>query len=105
MPILILILISFCLSGCPAYDFSNRVVQQGNLLPLVKVNRVKIGMHKDDVAILMGNSLLSPMFNEQRWDYTYRWRRGSGPTTVRIVSIYFANDRVVRVEHGDTTTG
>lgn len=98
---------SFCIlcctvlliTGCQSYDFARRVVQQGNLLPQEKIDRLKVGMHKNDVAILMGTSLLSPLFNEQRWDYVYRWQRGQGPLIKRHVSIYFVNDEVSRIEY------
>lgn len=86
------------LTHCASYDFSRRVIQQGNLLSAAKIDRLKTGMSKNDVAILMGNSLLSPPFAEDRWDYAFTWRKGNGPTTVRHLSIYFKQDRVVRIE-------
>ena len=96
-----LFILSSCLllSQCASYDFSRRVVQQGNLLQRPTVERLKLGMSKDDVAILMGTSLLSPIFNDDRWDYAYTWRRGSGATTVRNVSLYFTHGRLSRIEH------
>ncbi|MCA0402616.1 MAG: outer membrane protein assembly factor BamE [Proteobacteria bacterium] len=87
------------LSNCASYDFSRRVVQQGNLLPQAKIERLRLGMGKNDVAILMGTSLLSPTFNNQRWDYAYSIRRGNGPLEIRNVSLYFAGERLTRVEH------
>lgn len=98
--ILILTLIaSFSLTQCASYDFARRVRQQGNLLPQSSINRLKIGMSKEDVAILMGTSLLSPMFNNNRWDYAYSWRKGSGGLTVRNVSLYFSGNSLARIEH------
>ena len=87
------------LSNCASYDFSRRLVQQGNLLPQAKIERLKLGMSKNDVAILMGTSLLSPTFNNQRWDYAYTFRKGNGPLLVRNVSLYFSGERLSRVEH------
>lgn len=96
--ILISIIVMFTLTGCNSYDFARRVVQQGNLLPESTVSRLKVGMSKEDAAILMGTSLLSPMFNNDRWDYAYTWRRGTGRLIVKNVSLYFKNDRLVRIE-------
>ena len=87
--ILIAISLTLSLTNCMSYDFARRVVQQGNLLPQEKLSRLNIGMSKDDAAILMGTSLLSPTFNNDRWDYAYTWRKGSGPTAIRNVSLYF----------------
>jgi outer membrane protein assembly factor BamE len=96
--ILLSIALVLSLTNCNSYDFSRRVVQQGNLLPQAKIDRLKIGMSKNDVAILMGTSLLSPTFNNNRWDYAYSCRAGNGPLVVRHVSLYFANDRLTRIE-------
>ena len=98
--ILILISITLSLTNCLSYDFSRRIVQQGNLLTKSKIERLKTGMSKDDVAILMGTSLLSPMFNNNRWDYAYTWRKGSGETRIHTVTLYFVNNNLVRIEKG-----
>lgn len=86
------------LTNCAHYDFSRRIVQQGNLLPKTKIERLKIGMSKEDVAILMGTSLLSPTFNNDRWDYSYTWRKGNGSVLVKHLSLYFSQGRLGRIE-------
>jgi len=96
--ILISIALLSSLTHCSSYDFSRRPIQQGNLLPQYKIDRLKLGMSKNEVAILMGSSLLSPLFQHNRWDYAYTWRKGNGPNAIRHLVIYFANDRVVRIE-------
>lgn len=97
--ILILITLIITLTDCMSYDLSRRIVQQGNLLPQSKIERLKIGMSKNDVAILMGTSLLSPTFNNDRWDYAYTWRKGSNALQIRNLSLYFSHSTLVRIEH------
>jgi outer membrane protein assembly factor BamE len=97
--ILMTILLTGTLTQCVSYDFSRRIVQQGNLIPSSKIERLKVGMSKEDVAILMGTSLLSPMFNTERWDYAYTWRKGSGSMEIRNIVLHFANGRLARIEH------
>jgi outer membrane protein assembly factor BamE len=92
-------LLSLGLSNCADYDFARRVVQQGNLLPQSKIQRLKIGMNKENVAILMGTSLLSPTFNNDRWDYAYTLRKGNGGLMVRNLSLYFANNALTKIEY------
>lgn len=87
------------LTSCASYDFSRRIVQQGNLLPAEKIERLHTGMSKQDVAILMGTSLISPTFNNNRWDYAYTWRRGTGSLEVRHLSLYFKGERLSSIEH------
>lgn len=97
--ILLTIIVGSLLSNCTPYDFTRREVQQGNLLTEHKIKRLKTGMSKEDVSILLGNSLLSPAFNNNRWDYAYTWRKGTDPLTVKYVSLFFNQGRLVRIEH------
>ena len=97
--ILISVSLALSLTNCMSYDFARRVVQQGNQLSPEKIHRLNIGMSKNDAAILMGTSLLSPMFNNDRWDYAYTWRRGSGPTAVQNLTLYFKHEQLTRIEH------
>lgn len=102
MRILLILITSFLactLPQCMSYDFSRRIVQQGNLLPQTKVERLKVGMTKEDAAILMGTSLLSPVFNNDRWDYAYTWRRGNSSTEIRNVVLHFSHGTLKRIEH------
>ena len=96
---LISVLVTLSLTQCVSYDFSRRIAQQGNLLPQSKIERLKVGMSKNDTAILMGTSLISPTFNNDRWDYAYTWRKGSGPVEIRNVILYFVHDSLARIEH------
>ena len=87
------------LINCASYDLSRQSIQQGNLLPQEKVAQLKVGMSKDEVAILMGSSLLNPVFRENHWDYTYTWRKGSGSNKIKVVSLDFTNDRLIKITH------
>ncbi|CDZ78035.1 Outer membrane protein assembly factor BamE precursor [Legionella massiliensis] len=86
------------LTNCASYDFSRRVVEQGNMLPQETVQRLKIGMSKSDAAILLGSSLLSPTFNNDRWDYAYTLRKGNGPLVVQNLTLYFSHGSLSRIE-------
>lgn len=96
---LISIILTLTLTQCVSYDFSRRITQQGNLIPQAKIERLRTGLSKNDVAILMGTSLMSPTFNNDRWDYAYTWRRGSGPILIRTAALYFSHGTLVRIEH------
>lgn len=97
--LLVSIILPLTLTQCASYDFARRIRQQGNLLPQSKIERLKVGMSKSDAAILMGTSLISPTFNNDRWDYAYTWRRGMGSMEIRTVVLYFSNGRLARIEH------
>ena len=97
--LLISIILSLTLTQCASYDFARRIYQQGNLLPQSKIERLKIGMSKNDVATLMGTSLMSPTFNNDRWDYAYTWRRGNRRMEIRTAALYFVRGSLARIEH------
>lgn len=95
---ILILFITLFLTSCSHFDFSRREVQQGNLLPQSMVNRLKIGMSKEDASVLLGTSLLSSTFNNDRWDYAYTWRKGNGPLSIRTVSLYFTHGTLTRIE-------
>ncbi|MBI2785758.1 MAG: outer membrane protein assembly factor BamE [Legionella longbeachae] len=99
------IVFTLTLTQCSSFDLSRRVAQQGNLLPQSKIDRLKIGMSKNEIAILMGTSLLNPTFNNDRWDYAYTWRRGHGNITMRTVSLYFSHGTLTRIERDKVKSG
>lgn len=86
------------LSHCSSYDFSRRIVQQGNILSPTQIQKLKIGMSKENVAIIMGSSLLKSPFTSNRWDYAYTWSKGSGPLRICHLVLYFKNNRLVQIE-------
>ena len=94
-----IIIASLCfLTHCATYDFSKPTVQQGNLLPGSTINRLHIGMSKNDVAILMGTSLLNPPFTNNRWDYAYTLRKRGGFVDKRNLTLYFKNDHLTAIQ-------
>ena len=95
--ILILLSIVLSLTHCLSYDFSRQKIQQGNILSESRIRHLKIGMSKSDAAILMGTSLISPMFNLDRWDYAYTWRRGNNPNIIRHLTLFFSNDHLISI--------
>lgn len=97
--ILLAISLTLTLTHCASYDFSRRYVQQGNLLPQEKINRLHVGMSKQDTAILMGTSLLSPLFATNRWDYAYTSRHGSNNLQTRHLTVYFSGNKISAIEH------
>lgn len=92
------IFLALSLSHCSSYDFSRRVIQQGNLLPQSKLERLKLGMTKEDVSVLMGSSLLNSPFNNNRWDFAYSTRTGLGSNRIKHLVLHFKNDRLIQIE-------
>lgn len=92
------VFLTLALCQCSRYDLSRKVVEQGNLLPQEKIQRLHLGMSKQEVNILMGTSLLSPTFNSNRWDYAYTLRKGSAEPRVKRLVLYFSKDKLIKIE-------
>ena len=97
--IFIMLTIILLFNGCISYDYSRQIVQQGNLLSENQLKKLKIGMSKDDVAILMGTSLLNPVFANNRWDYAYTWQKYGKLRCIKSVSLTFNSSN--RLQHID----
>jgi len=79
-------------------------IQQGNVVEQQMLDRLEIGMERSKVRFIMGTPLLVDPFNQDRWDYVYRIRRGSGEEIGQRVSLHFAGDRLARVD-GNLASG
>jgi len=95
-PMIILILALF-LTHCASYDFSRRVVQQGNLLSQSKIETLKVGMSKETVSQHLGTSLVPELFDNDQWDYAFTLKKGNNPMIIRHVSLTFRHDRLVKI--------
>ena len=73
-------------------------IQQGNAVDREMLDRIEIGMERRKVRFILGTPLLVDPFNQDRWDYVYSLRRGSGEEVGQRVAVYFADDRVVRID-------
>ena len=73
-------------------------VQQGNVVEQQMLDRLEIGMERSKVRFIMGTPTLVDPFNQDRWDYVYSLRRGSGEEIAQRVSLYFVDGRLARVD-------
>lgn len=75
-------------------------IQQGNVIEQDSVEQVAVGMTRSQVQFLLGTPMVADTFHEDRWDYTYYFRRGRERSVEqRWVVVYFEDDRVARIEH------
>jgi outer membrane protein assembly factor BamE len=72
-------------------------IQQGNVVTQEQVNELQPGMTKRQVRFLLGTPMISDVFHANRWDYAYTEGEGSRPAEQRRVTVYFDNDRLVRI--------
>ena len=73
-------------------------IAQGNYLTSDTLERVRPGMQRQEVRFILGSPLLLDPFHPNRWDYIFRFERGTGEAVTRRVTIHFEGDQVGRIE-------
>ena len=74
-------------------------IQQGNVVDDASLDQIEIGMERRKVRFILGTPLLVDPFNQDRWDYFYSLRRGSGTEVTQRLTLHFVDDRLARVEN------
>jgi outer membrane protein assembly factor BamE len=72
-------------------------IQQGNSLESEAVDKVKIGMSREQVHYVLGTPLITDSFHPDRWDYIYLFIPGYGEQERRQLIITFDRDEVINI--------
>ena len=94
-----LFLICAYLCACHWLSAAQIVTQQGNITTAKQCARLKLGMSKTEVAIVLGSPLINPTFNDNRWDYAFTWQKGESPLVLKRLSLYFSHDRLIAIKN------
>ena len=93
MRTLALIFVCSFLAGCGlVYKID---VQQGNYVTEDLVAKLKPGMTKAEVKLLLGTPLLADVFHANRWDYYFSSVKRGKSTERKRFTVTFQDDKVV----------
>jgi len=92
--VLISIIAAFILSGCSEFPGVYKIdIPQGNVVTQEMVDKLRPGMTQSQVRYVMGTPLITDSFNENRWDYLYRFKSGeTGSTVQERIQLMFDNE-------------
>lgn len=79
-------------------------IQQGNFVSKEAVERLRIGMTRDQVRFTLGTPMLTPVFKANVWIYLFHLRKTTGEIEERRLTVYFENEKLVRWEGDDMPT-
>ncbi len=99
MPVLVLyglVAVSACAQWMP--EVHRLDLQQGNTVKLEQLESIKIGMTKAEVRKIMGTPMLADPFHNQRWDYIYRFIPNKGFERKSLLTLYFEDDMLVKID-------
>lgn len=71
---------------------------QGNYLTADMLDKLRPGMSREQVRLVLGSPLLQPLFRADRWDYVFAYRFANGRTEVRRVAIFFKDDLIATIK-------
>lgn len=87
------------LSACSSWVF--RIdIPQGNFLDIKDVEKLRIGMTKEQVVFVLGNPILRDSFNKNTYYYVYEMKRGMsgyGEDFRKELIIQFEEDKIAKV--------
>jgi outer membrane protein assembly factor BamE len=76
-------------TGCNLVYKQN--IQQGNAIEQEDLDKLRIGMTRNQVAFLLGTPAIRDPFHQDRWDYVSTFSRRGEEAVMRKVTLYFEN--------------
>lgn len=87
------------LGACHGFPYKLDV-PQGNLVAAEQLEKLEIGMTRNQVRFVLGTPLVTDPFHSDRWDYFYSLRHDDKVTATRRITVVFSNDALSAV-NGD----
>lgn len=89
------LLLFLALAACAPYKMD---VRQGNLITADQREKLKTGMTRMQVQLLLGAPLLADPFHPNRWDYVYRLEHSREVVQQQRLTLYFEGDKLTRID-------
>jgi len=88
------------MNGCGVIDAMvyKLNIQQGNITEERHVDKLEIGMTKEQVKFVLGSPMSVDAFDQDRWDYIYTNRVRNEGATRSNLTIYFENHKLTRMD-------
>jgi len=96
----LLLSLMLSLSSCSFFHVHKMDVEQGNYLSDTMVARIHEGMSMEQVKEILGQPVLSNMFDKNRQDYVYTFKPGYGVERVKYLTLIFRDGRLNEI-HGN----
>lgn len=91
-----LVLLVLILSACSWLPIYRLEINQGNYVTEDMVERLKLGMTRQQVRAALGTPLVADPFHADRWEYVYELRRKGRVVEHRQLNVFFVDDRLER---------
>jgi outer membrane protein assembly factor BamE len=76
-------------ASCSNTSIYNRTVTQGTVFKQDDIDRLEIGMSKDQVSFIMGQPSFQNIFDENVWDYYFQVKNGAQIQSEKKLKLLF----------------
>jgi outer membrane protein assembly factor BamE len=78
---------------------------QGNFISKEQLERLKLGMDREEVKVVLGTPLITSVMHPNRWDYVFAFKRGDTQLVEqRQVTLVFEKDLLKKINADDLPT-
>jgi len=94
-----IITISLFLSACSSWVY--RIdIPQGNYLEQKSIDKIQIGMTKEQVKFILGSPVVIDTFDNDTWNYIYRFKSGRDEklNTQKGFTVKFEDNKLISAE-------
>ena len=91
--------IALSLSACSSWVY--RIdIPQGNYLEQKTINKIQVGMTKEQVKFILGSPVIVDTFDKDTWNYVYRFKSGRNEKldSQKNFTIKFADDKLISAD-------
>lgn len=85
------------LSSCGILTKHKTAINQGNVLDKRQIDKVKLGMSKQEIVQVLGNVVIDNIFHKDTWDYI-----NYTPKSRYHLQLIFKDDLLVKIKPIDT---
>lgn len=91
--------LTLSLSSCASWVY-RLDIPQGNYLEQKEIDKLQIGMTKEQVKFVLGNPVITDTFEHDVWYYVYRFKSGrtSDLNREKKFTVYFEDNLLVKAE-------
>ena len=94
-----IIAIALSLSACSSWVY--RIdIPQGNYLEQKSIDKIQVGMTKEQVKYVLGSPVMIDTFDNDTWNYVYRFKSGRSKelNTQKSFTVKFEDDKLISAE-------
>jgi outer membrane protein assembly factor BamE len=78
---------------------------QGNFISKEQLERLRLGMDREEVKVVLGTPLIASVMHPNRWDYVFAFKRGDTQLVEqRQVTLIFEKDLLKKINADDLPT-